>query len=156
MAGQEVERARREWPEWPEMFARWFSDWPRWPSVRSVMESALEGAEPMRIEEKVEGNELVIRAEMPGIDPDKDVDISVHEGVLDIRAERRQEAKEETKGHYRSEFRYGSFARRVPLSEGVSEEQVTASYRDGILEVRVPRPAEKAAEARRKIEIKRP
>ena len=154
MAGHEVER-RREWPDWPDVFGRWFSDWPRWPSLRSVVESTLEGAEPMRIEETVEGDQLVIRAELPGIDPDKDVEISVQDRTLHIRAERRQETKEETKGRHRSEFRYGSFARRIPLPEGVSEEQVTASYKDGILQVRVPLPAQKPAEARR-IEVQRP
>lgn len=73
---------------------------------------------PLRIEETVEGEQLVVRAELPGIDPDKDVEISVQERILHIRAERRQETKEEAKGHYRSEFRYGSFARRIPLPEG--------------------------------------
>ncbi len=159
MAGQEVERRqverRRDWPDWPDVFNRWFLDWPRWPSMRSLVESALEGAEPMRIEETVEGEQLVIKAELPGIDPDKDVDISVEDRTLHIRAERRQETTEETKGGRRSEFRYGSFVRRIPLPEGVSEEQVTASYKDGILEVRVPVPAQRPAPARKKIEVKR-
>jgi len=144
MAGQELER-RREWPDVPELFGRWFADLPRWPALRSLMESAFEGFEPLRIEEKVEAERLVVRAELPGIDPDNDVEISVQDRILHIRAERRQETKEEAKGHYRSEFRYGSFARRIQLPEGVSADQVTASYKDGILEVRVPLPAQKPA-----------
>ena len=142
MAGHEVER-RWDWPEWP-----------RWSSLRSLLESTFEGADPIRIEETVENDQLVVKAELPGIDPDKDVEISVQDRTLHIRAERRQETKEETKGRHRSEFRYGSFARRIPLPEGVSEEQVTASYKDGILEVRVPLPAQTPAEARR-IDVKR-
>jgi HSP20 family protein len=154
MAGQEVER-RREWPDVPDVFGRWFTDWPRWPSLRSWMESTFEGVEPMRIEETVEGDQLVVKAELPGIDPDKDVEISVQDRTLHIRAERRQETTEETKSHHRSEFRYGSFARRIQLPEGASEEQVTASYKDGILEVRVPLPVQKPAEAARKIQVQR-
>ncbi len=153
MAGQEVER-RREWPDVPDVFGRWFFDWPRWPSLRSLLESRFEGVEPMRIEETVEGDQLVVRAELPGIDPDNDVEISVQDRTLHIRAERRQETKEEAKGHYRSEFRYGSFARRIPLPEGVAEDQVTASYKDGILEVLVPLLGQKPA-ATKKIQIQR-
>ena len=144
MAGHEVER-RREWPDWPDVFGRWFSDWPRWPSLRSVVESTLEGAEPMRIEETVEGDQLVIRAELPGIDPDKDVEISVQDRTLHIRAERRQETKEETQGRRHSE---------ISAAERCSEEQVTASYQDGILEVRVPLPPEKPAGAAKRIQVR--
>ncbi len=153
MAGQEVER-RREWPDVPELFGRWFADWPRWPALRGLMESAFEGFEPLRIEETVEAEQLVVRAELPGIDPDKDVEISVQDRTLHIQAHRRRETKEEAKGHYRSEFRYGSFARRIPLPEGVAEDQVTASYKDGILEVRVPLLGQKPA-ATKKIQIQR-
>jgi HSP20 family protein len=143
MAGHEVER-RWDWPEWP-----------RWSSVRSLLESTFEGVDPIRIEETVENDQLVVKAELPGIDPDKDVEISVQERTLHIRAERRQETKEETQGRRHSEFRYGSFARRLPLPKGVSEEQVTASYQDGILEVRVPLPPEKSAETAKRIQVRR-
>jgi HSP20 family molecular chaperone IbpA len=75
-----------------------------------------------------------LRAELPGIDPEKDVEITVDDGVLTVKAERREEKKEGG----RSEFRYGSFARSVTLPAGADEENVAASYRDGILEVRTP------------------
>ena len=143
MAGHEVER-RWDWPEWP-----------RWSSLRSLLESTFEGVDPIRIEETVQDDQLVVEAELPGIDPDKDVEISVQERTLHIRAERRQETKEETQGRRHSEFRYGSFARRIPLPKGVSEEQVTASYQDGILEVQVPLPPEKPAEAAKRIQVRR-
>ncbi|HLZ39016.1 MAG TPA: Hsp20/alpha crystallin family protein [Mycobacteriales bacterium] len=143
MAGHEVER-RWDWPEWP-----------RWSSLRSLLESTFEGADPIRIEETVQDDQLVVEAELPGIDPDKDVEISVQERTLHIRAKRRQETKEETPGRRDREFRYGSFARRIPLPKGVSEEQVTASYQDGILEVRVPLPREKPAETAKRIQVRR-
>ncbi|MFD0656666.1 Hsp20/alpha crystallin family protein [Thermocatellispora tengchongensis] len=74
-----------------------------------------------------------MRAELPGVDPDKDVEITVGDGMLDIRAERTSETKEE----HRSEFRYGSLRRSVMLPRGANEEDVKASYTDGVLEVSV-------------------
>ena len=59
-------------------------------------------------------------------------------GVLTIKAEREEKSEKKEKGSYRSEFRYGSFARSVALPAGASEEAVTASYTDGVLEVRLP------------------
>ncbi len=58
--------------------------------------------------------------------------------MLQLRAERREEKKEEIRAGYRSEFRYGAFRWIVPLPAGASEQDITASYTDGILEVRVP------------------
>jgi HSP20 family protein len=92
----------------------------------------------MRTEEFVDGDALVVRAELPGIDPDKDVELTITDGVLHIRAERRQKSEQKTKEAYRSEFHYGSFERSVALPVGTKEEDVKASYKNGILEVRVP------------------
>ena len=91
---------------------------------------------------------------MPGIDPDKDVDIAVADGMLTIQAERREEKKQEGKAGYRSEFRYGMFRRTMPLPAGVKDDDIKASYVDGILEVRVPA-AEQPAPAIRKIPVSR-
>ena len=90
---------------------------------------------------------------MPGIDPEKDVDVSVSDGVLHIQAERQEKTEHKEKDGYRSEFRYGSFMRDITLPRGVKEEDVTASYRDGVLEVRVPVP--EAAEEPKKVPIAR-
>jgi HSP20 family molecular chaperone IbpA len=76
----------------------------------------------------------VLRAEMPGIDPDKDVDVSIDGDVLTIRGERQQEQRDRN----RSEFHYGSFTRSLTLPRGTRPEDVTASYTDGVLEIRVP------------------
>jgi HSP20 family protein len=92
----------------------------------------------LRIEEYLENGDMVIRAEMPGIDPEQDVDITVSDGTLHINAERRKEVKTEDKRGYRSEFHYGSFGRSVRLPAGVSEDDIEASYKEGILEVRAP------------------
>lgn len=92
----------------------------------------------LRVEQFTEGGEIVVRAEMPGIDPDKDVKISLHDGMLNIRAERQDRSEETTKEQYRTEFRYGMFERTLPLPAGVTGKDVKATYKDGILDVRIP------------------
>jgi HSP20 family protein len=82
----------------------------------------------------------VVRAELPGIDPDEDVELTVTDGMLHIEAERREEEETEDKGYVRRELRYGSFSRSLPLPEGATEADITATYKDGILEIRVPAP----------------
>lgn len=124
--------SRREPIEWPDWFGRRMDDW--WPELR--MEPLLKGG--VRVEEYREDETLVIRAELPGIDPEKDVEISIHGGMLHIKGERTEHEDERKKSYYRSEFRYGMFERSVPLSAGATEKDVKATYRDGILEVRVP------------------
>ena len=99
----------------------------------------LSDKDALRVEEFLDGDTLVVRAELPGIDPDKDVEISMHDGMLHIRAERRESSEKKDAAGYRSEFRYGMFERTLPLSPGVSDADVTATYKDGILEVRMPK-----------------
>ncbi len=99
-------------------------------------------AKPMRVEEFLEGDTYVIRAELPGIDPETDVDISVADGILHLAASREERSEEERPEGYRTEFHYGSLVRRIRLPEGASADDITASYADGILEVRVPAPRE--------------
>ncbi len=90
--------------------------------------------------------------ELPGVDPEKDITITVEDGLLTISGERRSETKGEEKGKYFLEMQYGSFSRTAPLPEGASEKDVTASYDDGILEVRLtmaePAPAKVATRIR--------
>jgi HSP20 family molecular chaperone IbpA len=102
------------------------------------------GLQMVRVEELKDGNDYVVRAELPGVDPEKDVDVQLLDGVLTIKAERREENKDAN----RSEFRYGSFSRSLTLPSGVDENNVTASYKDGILEIRVPMREEQANEPR--------
>lgn len=122
--------------------------------VRRFFEGDLESSS-IRVEEFVDGKTLVVRAELPGIDPEKDVDVSVTEGVLHIKAERREKTEQKEKDSYRSEFRYGSFTRNIPLPQGVKDEDITASYRDGVLEVRSPVPEEAATSQKRKVQVTR-
>lgn len=125
---REMTRAESFWPTW--LSSRPLADWPAW---------AIFGDDAdMKVEEFTEKDHVVIRAELPGIDPERDVDITVTDHTLTIRAERRKEEKVEEKDGYRSEFVYGSFMRSMPLPMGATEDDIKATYRDGILEVRVP------------------
>ncbi|EIE99485.1 Hsp20/alpha crystallin family protein [Saccharomonospora glauca] len=102
----------------------------------------------IRIEDRIEGNTYVLRAELPGIDVDKDLTITVHNGLLTIEAERSEEQSEGG----RSEFRYGSFARTVALPTGAREDAIDASYDDGILTIKVE--LSKPEENRRQIRVR--
>jgi HSP20 family protein len=88
----------------------------------------------IRVEDLMTERDYTVRAELPGMDPEKDVQITVSNGVLTIHAER----KEETHTRHRSEFRYGVLQRSVRLPVNADEENVTAKYGKGILEVTVP------------------
>ena len=96
----------------------------------------------LRVEEVHEDNALVIKVEIPGIDPEKDVDVNVTDHTLRISAKREERSEDTKKDGYRSEFRYGEFRRSLALPTGVDRDSVQAEYKDGILEVRVPWPAE--------------
>ena len=109
--------------------------------VRRFLDGDLTMSPSIKVEQFQDGDTLVVRAEVPGIDPDRDVDVSVSEGMLHIRAEREEKTEHKSKNGYRSEFRYGSFMRSVALPAGAKEEDITATYKDGVLEVRAPAPA---------------
>lgn len=130
--------ARRGRPEvslWSE-----FMGWPESGAFGELFR-AMRG-EGIRLEEYVEEGTLVVRADLPGIDPDKDVTVTVANGMLRIRAERQESTKSETASGYRSEFHYGTLTRVMPLPTGVSEKDVKATYADGVLEIRLPMPKE--------------
>jgi HSP20 family protein len=88
----------------------------------------------MRIEDYDDNGNYVLRAEMPGLDPSRDIKITIDDDRLNILAER-SERKHEG-GH--SEFKYGSFSRSVTLPRGADTQHIQARYNAGILEVKVP------------------
>lgn len=147
-----IRRERR--PVWPPETV-WSQDLVD--SAFSDMFGTLVGGETqvMRVEEYLEDGTCVIRAELPGIDPDKDVEITVADGVVHLRAEREERSDEKRPDGYRSEFRYGRLSRSIRLPQGADETDVTASYEDGILEIRVPAPGPETAPAPTRIPISR-
>ena len=128
---------KQQRPTLTNLFAWLDSEFPTFRSFNNVQH--------MRVEDFVEDDHYVFRAELPGLDPDKDLDITVTDGVLTVKAERR----EETKTERRSEFHYGSFARRMPLPPGADEDDVQATYDKGILEIRVALTSQSTREPRR-------
>jgi HSP20 family molecular chaperone IbpA len=101
----------------------------------------------IRIEDTVQDDKYVIRAEIPGIDPDKDLEISLTRDLLTIRAERH----EETEGRHHSEFRYGSYERRLRLPENVQDKETKATYDKGILTITMP--IQEAKKATRRVTV---
>jgi len=102
-------------------------------------------AQAIRIEDYAEDDRYVIRAELAGIDPEKDIEVTVESGYLTIRAERYDKAEDK----HRTEFRYGTFTRTVSLPGIADEEHVTAAYDKGILTVTVPFKGHEKLEATR-------
>jgi HSP20 family protein len=89
-----------------------------------------------------EDDSLVLRADLPGMSED-DVDIEVKDGVLTVSGERKAEEKKQGEGYYRVERAFGSFSRSLSIPEGIDPEQVSARFDNGVLEVRIPKPAER-------------
>jgi HSP20 family protein len=86
-------------------------------------------------------DDLVVRMEAPGLDPAKDLKVTVQEGMLVIAGERRSAEEIDEEDYYRMETSYGTFTRTVPLPEGFDRDTITAEYRDGVLEVVAPKAA---------------
>ena len=93
-------------------------------------------------------NDLVVKAELPGMDP-KDIDISLSNGFLTIKGEKKQEKEEKDENYHLIERSYGSFTRSVRLPREVQSDKITASFKNGVLRVTLP----KSEEAKKK-EIK--
>ena len=149
--------AQPAWPAGPEQITWSYVQWrdimaklPRpqaparfravFPDLADWLESPWTGPPPFltgqvfRLEEAMRDDRYVVRAELPGLDPENDIEVTVEGRILTIRAERRQQDN----GPCRSEFRYGSLARAVRLPARVEAADVTARYDKGVLEVSVP------------------
>jgi HSP20 family protein len=90
-------------------------------------------------------NDLVVKAELPGMDP-KDIDISLNDGYLTLKGEKKQEREEKEENYHYIERSYGSFTRSVQLPKEVKRDKITASYKNGILKITLP----KSEEAKKK------
>jgi HSP20 family protein len=85
---------------------------------------------------------LVLRADLPGLS-EEDVALEIKDGVLTLSGERKAEHEEKSEGFYRVERSFGGFSRSLTLPQGIDAEQVAAEFNNGVLEVRIPKPAER-------------
>ena len=92
--------------------------------------------------------QLIVRADLPGLTKD-DVNVEVNDDGITIEGERRSEQEESREGFYRSECSYGKFYRRLPLPEGVDAENANATFNNGVLEITMEAPKQKASKARK-------
>jgi HSP20 family protein len=115
-----------------DLFDRMFSDW----SVPSlwVEENVVVPAFDITENEK----EYVISGEIPGIDP-KDLEVTLTDGILSIKGEKKQESEEKEENYHRIERHYGSFQRSFRLPENIQREELDANYKDGILRLTLPK-----------------
>jgi HSP20 family protein len=95
------------------------------------------------IESYIEDDKLVVRADLPGIDP-KSVEVSVSGDILTIKGSREDRREKKERNFVFQEVSYGNFERSISLPQGVKAEDIKASYKDGVLELTAPAPKELA------------
>ena len=95
--------------------------------------------------------DFVVKAELPGVNPNE-IDISLTEGVLTVKGEKKQEREEKEEGYHLVERSYGSFIRSLRLPREVQNEKINASYKDGVLRITLPK-TEQAKKKEIKIKV---
>ena len=125
---------QRGWLRPPRM------EWPEWAELRLPFEGRVPQVDV--VDRK---GEVLVRAELPGVDK-KDLEISTTDNSVTIKGATRHEEKEEKGDFHRCEISRGSFSRTVPLPDTVDATKATATFKDGMLELRLP----KAAKSRRR------
>ena len=107
---------------------------------RDVMPSFNTGFNPnaMRVDISEDEKNIYIEAELPGMKKE-DVKVTVEDGVLMIRGERKQETEEKKKNYHRVERVYGSFSRAFTLGENINKDNIEAKYEDGVLHLTLPK-----------------
>lgn len=146
-----VQRPTRVSP-WASELERFFDEfrrlaWPRWWSrPERWMLHGEAFLQPPAIDVLDEKDQLIIKAELPGLSKD-DVDVELTDTRLIIKGEKRREKEVKEEHFYRSEREYGSVYRSIELPVEVKTEDATATFKDGVLEIRLP----KTEEAKRKL-----
>lgn len=132
----------------PMFYRGWLPGVEQW---QSLFERAFGGEQTFPLHPTVDvfsrEGDFVVEVELAGIDPDKDVEVSVEDDVLVIKGEKSREREVAEADRYLFERSYGSFERRIPLPEGVDVDAISAGYEKGVLTVTAPvvAPAEHAA-----------
>jgi HSP20 family protein len=126
----------RPFRELERMMRSWESRFPRF-----AFEEFEEEEITPPIESYVKDGNLVVCADVPGLDP-KDIEISVLHDVLTIKGERKAEKEVKEKDYLRREVSYGAFERRLSLPEGAAADKIQATFKNGVVEVSIPVPKE--------------
>jgi HSP20 family protein len=98
-------------------------------------------------------NDVVVRAELPNVDPDK-VEVTVSADAITLKGETKHEEEHKERNYYRRELRYGGFTRTLPLVTEVKSSEAKATYKDGVLEVTIPK-SERVRSTPVKIEVRK-
>lgn len=124
--------------EMEEMMDRMLGrNWPFMRPIRRFTQSS-SGWSP-HVDMYEEGNDIVVKAELPGLTKD-DIDVQIENGDLVIKGERKSDSEVKEENYYRMERSFGTFYRNLPLPEGIQAGQISATFKDGVLEVRAPKP----------------
>ena len=120
-----------------DLFNRVFGRAERWAMMPSMMPSLIGGLTYPAIDVVKEGNDLIAHVELPGVDP-KDVEITVTGNLLTVKGERKLEKEYNNEDYFSREISYGSFERSVMLPVEVNPDKIKATYKKGLLEIRMP------------------
>jgi HSP20 family protein len=115
-----------------DMMEDFFGEWGEFPAHRG------EGRLAPAIDVRETEQEYRVSVELPGMTKD-DIELTVDQGRLHVRGEKREEQREEEEDYLRVERSYGSFSRTIPLPSTVEEEDIEASYKDGVLDIHLPK-----------------
>jgi len=121
------------WPEMDVLFRRFFGE-----PVESPREMTLWAP---RVDMEESEKEIIVKADLPGVDP-KEVEVSVVDGALVLRGEKKEEREEKDKNYHRTERFVGEFYREIPLPAGADPDKITACSSKGVIKVTIPKKPE--------------
>lgn len=136
--------------EMERVFERFEHGWPRWPSV---FRGSLRGVMVPELDIHENSKQLTIEVDLPGVD-EKDVSVTLANGMLTIRGEKKTEREEKKENYYLAERSYGAFERTVSMPDTIDENKLEAKFDKGVLKIAAQKKPE-AVRAEKKIEIKK-
>ena len=122
------------------------------PSLTAFRQSFSEAQMTPTLDVKENEKEIVVKADLPGMD-EKDINLTIHNGVLSLRGEKKSEHTGERENYHVMERSYGSFQRSIRLPETINEDKAEARFDKGVLTITLPKRPEMVG-AQKKIEIK--
>jgi len=140
------DRFETDWPRWPRL-----NEWPRLPSIFRRTTGAELVVPELDVRENTKS--IVIEAELPGVE-EKDISVTLANGVLTIKGEKKNQHEEKDETHYFSERSFGAFERCLRLPDTIDENKLEAHFDKGVLKITAAKKPE-AVKAERRIEIKK-